>query len=485
MQEGDAVGSSPAPTGRLRARDVAGAVLIWTAWAYSTIAAISYIHRYARNMPYYDDLALVGVMTGHEPLSFRWLTIQHNEHRPVIPKLILAVLLRTVPDFRAGLYLNVGVLSATAAWTILVVRRVRGRTRLVDAALPVAILNLGQCECLLIGFALNLVMTAWISWGLIATFSRASESPAWRPCLQVGLMLVLLPLCGGSGLIMMPPLVIWLAGYVACGWWSGRDFGPSTRRLGIGLLLASAAGVAWYLSGYQRPAYIPAAPSARAACLTMLQVLSLAISPIHWGWARPNLGFQWSYWRLGGLAVVLLSAFTVIRLAIAARRSAEERPRALGLIAMMTSLLGVAASVGLARSGLGPDAGLSSRYVTISMPLIGVVYFAWLLYGSTRARRAIHIGLLTLVCMGIPVQERYARAVGQGRRARYVQIECRLKSGVPTSRLLDLACRTLSPNRAELYECLKMLTAAQVGVFRYLVDDGLAVKPDSPGTVRR
>ncbi len=42
------------------------------------------------------------VMAGQEPLSLQWAAEQYNEHRPVIPKLILGSLLRAVPDFAPG-----------------------------------------------------------------------------------------------------------------------------------------------------------------------------------------------------------------------------------------------------------------------------------------------------------------------------------------------------------------------------------------------
>ena len=196
---------------------------------------------------------------------------------------------------------------------------------------------------------------------LIVAMCRTSQSPGWWPSLVVGGLLVLLPLSGGSGMAMLPPLMLWLAGYVACGWWSGRDPGAWGRALGLGLLLTTLVVVAFYLKGYERPASHPAAPSAWAACSTTLEFLSLVIRPARgpaWGPAGVSLD----------VVVALLAAITLIRLAIVARRSPAERPRTFGLIAVLLSLLGVAAAVGVSRSGLGPGFGLSSRYISISAP---------------------------------------------------------------------------------------------------------------------
>ena len=325
-----------------------------------------------------------------------------------------------------------------------------------------AILTLAQCECLMIGFALNLIMTASIAWWLIGAFSRAGESPAWWSCLQVGGMLVLLPLCGGSGVILMPPLVLWLAGYVACGWWSGRDIEPWARGISVALLMTSAAITAWYLTGFQRPAYLPPAPSIAAVLKVTLEVLSLAIGPIHWDATRQDAGFYLGYWKLTGMGVLLLSVATFGRLAIVARRSAADRPRALGLIAILVALLGAAASVGVARSGLGADMGMSSRYVTISVPLFGVFYFAWLVYGGRRARRDPH------------------RAVRDGLRGvrRRAAVRPRLRPG-PT--------RPLCPDRARHQE-RHADVAARGGGLPHTVPGpgrGLRLIPEAQGGARR
>jgi len=416
-------------------------------------------------------------MTGHEPLSLRWAFSQHNEHRMVIPKMILATLYRAIPDFRVGLYLNAGLLSTASASMILLARRLRGWTSVTDAVLPLSILNIGQSECFLIGFALNLILTAWISYVLIVAMCRTSQSPGWWPSLVVGGLLVLLSLSGGSGMAMLPPLMLWLAGYVACGWWSGRDPGAWGRVLGLGLLLTTLVVVAFYLKGYERPAYHPATPSAWAACSTTLEFLSLVIRPVGGPGSRHRLVATL------GVVVALSTAITFIRLAIVARHSPAARPRAFGLIAVLLSLLGVAASVGVSRSGLGPGFGLSSRYISISAPLLSVFYIAWLLYGPNPARRAIHIGLLALVCAGIPANTRYALRMGEYRRDLYIQVERSLRAGLPASLLMEQVTPGLYPDPGYTYECFKMLKAARVGMFRYFVDDKFSGGADARAAV--
>ena len=117
--------SAREPTAWSRVRAAAPAVFVWSIWMTATLLAICYIGRYTRNVPIWEDFTIVPVMTGHEPLTLQWASAQWNEHRPVVPRLILATVLRKIRDFRAGRYLNVGILSLAAASMIVLVRRSR------------------------------------------------------------------------------------------------------------------------------------------------------------------------------------------------------------------------------------------------------------------------------------------------------------------------------------------------------------------------
>jgi hypothetical protein len=447
-----------------RTWDLAAPVVVWAIWGIMTAAAILWIQRHARNIPYMDDFCLVSVMTEQEPVSLRWIWSQHNEHRPVISRLIQAGLFRFVAkDFRAGIYVNAGLLSAAAASMLLVARRVRGSTGITDAILPLSILTPGQAETLLLSFAMPLVLSTWIAIELIATVDSAGRRPGWWLALRWGLFLVLLPLCGGSGLVMLPPLVVWLAGYVAWGWWSGREPSGLARAIGLGFLMACSAVVGLYLGGYTRPAQHPPAPSLAAVIFTTFQYLSLIVCP--------NLP---GYWWPASLTVVMLLIATLLRLTVVGLRAPGERSRAFGLIAIILSMICVAIAVGLSRSGLGPECGLASRYVTTAAPLLGALYIAWLVYGPASARWMVHVGLLALVCLSVPANTEYSQRLGEQRRLLYFQLERSLKSRVPASQLIGQVCPALLPDRDCTYECFKLLKAARIGRFKYFIDDRVA-----------
>jgi hypothetical protein len=451
-----------------RARKLAAPALVWAVWGAMTAATILFIREYARNIPYMDDFALVPLMTGNDPVSLQWIWSQHNEHRPAISRLILVGLHRFIAtDFRVGMYFNAGLLSAAAAAMILLVRRVRGSFSVTDVVLPLSILNLGQAETLLISFAMNLVLTAWISCELIATATISRLG--WPLALRFGLFLLILPFCGGSGLVMLPPLAMWLAGYSARGCWSGREPGLAARAIGLSLLTGCLLVVALYLIGYTSPAHQGPPPTVLAVATTTLEYLSLVICA--------NAA---TYWRLAGLTVVLLVGATLLRLVAVVVRYPVERPRALALIAVILSMLSAAAAVGLSRSYFGAVGGRASRYVTISAPLICALYVVWLTYGPSSARSIVHIVLLALVCLAIPANIKFGLRFGEDRLYVIRSVERGLSAHAHISALMRKVCPALFPDPEIAYECFKMLKAARIGNFANLVDDRVAAQPQPP-----
>ncbi len=454
---------------------LAGRILPWIVWAAMTVAMILYVRQFTRNVPYMDDMVLVGIMTGSQPVNVEWLWAQHNEHRPVISKLILAGLYRLVQnDFRMGMFFNVGLLSIGAAMLLLLARSIRGTNGITDSVLPLTILNVGQTESLSIAFAMNLVLTAWISYDLIAMAGKANRRPCWSLTLRFGLCLALLPLAGGSGLVMLPPLVCWLVGYLAWGWWSDRQPGGVARAIGIGLLMACAAIIALYLSRFVTPADLPFAPSVLAAAFTTLECLSLVLCP--------NIE---RYWVVAGLLITLLIVATVLRLVRAGLREPRERVRAFGLIAVILAILDIAFAVGLSRSGLGPGPGRANRYITLMTPLLGALYVAWLTYPPVRGRQLLHIGLLVLVGLSFPFNTNHGVRIGERLRRVERRVERDLRDRVPASQLIGRACPTLYPDPVIMYQQFKQLKIARFGPFADLVDDWAAAAPEVPAAVRR
>jgi hypothetical protein len=466
------------PEGRVfltKARDLAGPVLAWGIWAAMTLAMVVLVRQYNRNMPFQDDFVLTAVMTGHEPISLQWVWAQHNEHRPVISRLILAALARTISnDFRVGKYFNVGLLSAAAASMLLLARQLRGFTSVTDAVLPLAILNLAQAESLMIAFAMNLVLTTVFSVSVINTTLLADRRPAWSTTLRFGMLIVVLPLCGGSGLVMLPPLVLWMIGYVCFAWWSRREHGGASRAIGVGLLMICAGVVSLYLGDYDKPSYHPPAPSLRAAASTALEFLSTAVCS--------DLGEMW--WVAGSL-LLLVVAFTILRLVVVAARTPTDRPAAFGLVAFVVAMLAMTAAIGASRSGLGPRTALAGRYVTLTAPLLCALYVAWLAYGTGRARSATHVGILLTVCLMFPANTQFGLRYARYVRSLEARTERRLRAQVSWANMSREVSPDLFPDAKGAYDCFTMLKAARFGAFQSFNDGRVASMAAPDMRVRR
>ena len=65
-------------------------------------------------------------------------------------------------------------------------------------------------------------------------------------------------------------------------------------------------------------------------------------------------------------------------------------------------MLATAIAIGLSRSGFGPGTALASRYITLTAPLLGALYIAWLAYGYRPTRVAVHTSLFAIVCLAAP-----------------------------------------------------------------------------------
>lgn len=179
-------------------------IFVYGMWVVLTLAALGIVWHYGENAPAWDDWTLVPVATGNQTVTLSWLWAPYNYHRIPLPKLYLAATYRlTGGNFKAPMYVNVLVLTATALALMLTARSLRGRDTLSDVFFPFLLLQWGQMECLLLGFAINLILsTALCCFALIGILKNRLT--------LVGVCLVLLPLCGGTGLLAAAPIGVWV-----------------------------------------------------------------------------------------------------------------------------------------------------------------------------------------------------------------------------------------------------------------------------------
>lgn len=474
MTTKDATQQGPGASRWARLRSLAGAIAAWGVWAAMTVGILAYLAHYTRNIPYMDDFPVVPVLTGDQPLTVEWAWSQHNEHRPLVPRLIVVGLFRLVAsDFRLPRFVNAGLMSAMAAAMILLARRMRGTYRATDAVFPMTLLSVAQTESLFVGFAMNLVLSSALVVALIAAAGRARPGSLILP-LAFGLSLVVLPLTGGSGLTLVPALGLWVAGDVAAGWWSGRKPGPLMRGIGLLLLAGGLTITALYFQGYFRPPYHPLPPSAWSVVSSTLIYLSLAV--------HPHLS---SYRWPSGLIAAGLSLATLLLLGARALREPAERPRAMGMMAILVAMLGLAVAVALSRSGLGPAVLLAPRYITLAAPLLCVIYISWLAYGGPRGRVAVPLALLVLVGSAMSDGYRFSRSYGRNLLAAERRVELGQARHASVAELARAASPDLYPMADYTDHFFRLMETARIGPFADSDATRTATAPAASGPIRR
>jgi hypothetical protein len=122
-------------------------LFVWGTWAIMLLFGIGFVAVYGCNVPQWDDWDVLPWLAGERAVSWEWLWATHNEHRIVIPKLLLLGLAwLSHCDLRAGMLFNVLALATASAALILAVRSRRGFTVAADAVFPGAVASSAVSE---------------------------------------------------------------------------------------------------------------------------------------------------------------------------------------------------------------------------------------------------------------------------------------------------------------------------------------------------
>jgi hypothetical protein len=272
-----------------------------------------------------------------------WLWEQHNEHRLPVPRLAYFGAYRASGDFRAGMVLQVLLLSALSLRLTSAVAAIRGRPSWADVFVPVGLLNWGHAENFLMGYQVNFALICVLACEMLLR-ARAGAAVA------VGVLLLVLEGCGASGLVFVPPVGGWLIWRA----WRGKS------AVLAGLVLAAVGYAGLYFVGYERPAHHPPARPEHAGLAVLITGEYLAMG---FGLAAAAV------WPVVAVGVVGLTAATAGRLV---------RVRDWGVLAVLGGAVLLAAAVGVGRAGFGHwDMGLWSRYGLLAWPVLFAGYLGW------------------------------------------------------------------------------------------------------------
>jgi len=439
------------------------ALFVWGLWALAAVVVLFYTAHFARDVPVWDDVMYVPIVTHEQAFSSRWLFQPHLMHfMPVAHAVDLALLEATGGDFRAGAFFDAAALVAVAAGLVALARRLRGRTEYADAALVLATLHLGQRDALCWNTMVQNVLPMTLLFGALAFALRGAPT---RRASSFGLAacVLALPLCGGAGLCAGVPIAAWT---VVRGW-KRRDDADVVVRSGARLLLV--AGVAALVlaalsASVVETGSVPVSLGRRAAVFA--QTLGQSAGMASWfGWYRREPTIGWPP-PLVAFGVFALLAATCVPLARGLRRGGEDAFRAGALVAVLAAVVAYAAGVAWTRAHMDPLAGLSSRYVTMSLALFWSVHFAWDFFGGATGKRFVQTSLLVALSALWAFNATSGWDKGVEWRDMTEGFAADVRAGVPTSRAADRYAAASAMDPAQTRALAASLERARLGPFR-------------------
>ena len=464
----------------IAAKGLPAPLFVWVVWAAMFAAALAFVEKYGSNVPSWDGWDMAPTLTGRQPVTAEWLWSQHNEHRVPLPRLILLGLHRiTGINFRTPMFFNVLLTGALAAALILAARASGGRRiSYTDAFFPLILLNWGQAANLIWGWQIQFYASMALSVVALLLIVRSGPRLRLRNATLLGICLMLLPLCGANGLVLAPPLALWLGYSAAVHGRSGELINnppdgnrgivkvqPNARR-GSLLILGLAVSVlllsALYLVGWERVPYFGFGFGFWSIA-TAAKVVSLGFGP---GIVGLDVRLWPSaLWQIPCLIVLCFLLCSVAALLLAAWRRPQERQRALGLFSFLVALGALALALGLGRNGF------ETRYVTLLLPTWLCVYFIWSLYAPPKWSLVARAALLTAGIVTLWPNTRFGIDYGTHVRSHLASFEREMAAGTPGYKLIFRYWQYLHPHQDILNEYLPMLRQAGVGSFRFLKDD--------------
>jgi hypothetical protein len=388
-------------------RDRIAGILVWCAVLVPALVALRFVLRYAVNLPYADQWDFVAFFVVQDAGQLRWSDIWalHNEHRMVVPKLLMLGMARLT---RWNVFVET-LLSVALAFASLLLLLAMARPALREAhpwarlwavaMLSLLVFSLSQVGNWLWGWQIQWFLSVLAAIVAIALATAGLQSAsASRYVIGAGVAALVCQYSLASGAVVWALVAAILAFH--------RRRGPI---LAVWAVAAVAATVP-YAIGFERPADLP------SPLAVLGQPLALAI----------YVG-KYLSGPLGRHTAIGMGAVAVffVLIAAAARRH-RDRPALvlpwvmLGLFAMANAVL-----TGLGRVGTGVDQALTTRYVTIALllpvALVPLAFLAlrdagrsWRLAGGAGAM-LLTLAVVAADIRSVPEIEEFSRRMKAGR----------------------------------------------------------------------
>lgn len=386
--------------------------VVLLSWAVMTVLAGEFVARYGQNYPRQDEWEFISVLYGLES-RWDWVFARHYEHRYILARAIF-LLLDAVSghDFRAGMWVTVVLLSASALQLIRVARQLRGYSHPLDVMFPVLLLNAGHCENLLMGYQVAFTLTAYLLTLVLTVAAHAEQVGAFRSGLRAGLLLLPITLGGAVGVVFSPAISLWIA-FLAWHVWRAEGFGRAVVVLACPVVAACYVGFTAY-----ETFHTPVASPRNDTTATLWNALAFLTQGLG-GVGR--LG-----WPVLGILALLLQADVAVSLAVNVFR-VRERAAALGWLSVLLSVWLLALVIGHVR-----EAVTDFRYTTPSCLAFCVCGLATARYTRWRPRLGPGTGLILAVAALVAYNDwRFGREFAEVYKLRWEALKADVRAGVP------------------------------------------------------
>jgi hypothetical protein len=473
---------------------------VWTVWTLILVGSLAFVGVNSSRIPLFDDWVFVPYLAGEAPIGVNWLWSQQNEHRVVLFRLVTITLLKlTDGDFRAPMLFGVAALGGVSFAMIGAAKTLRGRMSITDAFFPL-VLFLGTARQFYWATGLFYCLPVALTCGLLLIMVKRGVWITQGSGILAGICLILLTLCGGPGLLLIPAIMIWLAFSWILLW--RNNCPPRVSSTFRSLLELESSKQAYQkalaMSRVRRNSCLILAPALIALLITCLYFVGYRGIPAHLASPGLSAALQTSLecftgslgsgaercWPFSGLAMVVLLALSAGVLVHIWRTQTAERSRAAGLVFFAAAMASLVFALGWARSHSG--AGVGWQYGILAAPALCCIYFVW---GIPRVGMVSDFGQLVLFAlvtsMAWPaIQD--ARVHGTDSRMTMEAFEQDLRNSVPTYALIARHQENVCSegDEADLSDLMTMLHRAQIGAFRHLQKDPpfrqstIPVKPD-------
>jgi hypothetical protein len=379
------------------------------------LAAAAYVLRFGSNVPIGDEWCHISDVLAH-PFSFDWLIAHHNEHRYPLGKLLwVSALLATGYDFRAGMFITIGLLTAASLLLTAAAKRVRGWASIADLIVPALLLHWGHSFNLLMGYQVVFSLFVFGFAGTVWAAVNVTPGNVTRPAMIGGLFAVIAVQSGGFGVAAAAALVAWLGGCVVL---RIRDRGPRWQIESMTLLIlpiAIASYTGWVVATFPDERQVTVAHDILNLPVGILRFLACGLIsiPTSAGSRVPLLAFT---------AVCYLTAsWALLRDWLQDR---DRRRNIAGLAMLLAAELAIAVAVAWGRGCIVGDRFVSPS--ALGLCLVWVILAGW----GPRTRFTMVVASITaVILLGLNVPP--AVAFGQLFRQSAKNFEADLRAGLP------------------------------------------------------